>query len=338
MRKATIIYNPRAGQTKVAGTLEQVADLWRDHGWSVQITPTQKPGDATILASQAAQAGIHLVLAAGGDGTLGEVANGLAGSETILAPLPAGTANSFARELHMPLPNLLNQHQLLNAAETLLNGRVQQIDLGWTKSSRSTNPTTGLHWLLWGGSGTDGFIVEHVEPRPTWSKRLGRVGYTLQGLSVLPQLPGMRATVDIDGRRYEGNYLLVIVCNCRLYAGTMLLNPEAKIDDGVFEIWLFHGESGNSIINTVARLGRLFRYVTQILLRRQSRESGMMMVRGRHVTIHTEPSMPVQTDGERSGWTPFTCQVRPNALRLLAPSTAPEDLFEKQGRRLKDEG
>jgi diacylglycerol kinase family enzyme len=131
---------------------------------------------------------------------------------------------------------------------------------------------------------------------------------------------------------------LAIVCNCRRYAGTMLLNPEAKIDDGIFEVWLFRGGQGNSFLNKSARVGRLFRYVAQILLGRHAREPGMFMVRGRRVTIHTEPSMPVQTDGERSGWTPFTCEVRPNALRLLVPSTAPADLFVQPGKRLKDEG
>lgn len=332
MQQATLIYNPRAGQLNVADAMELVADLWRTHGWAVQITPTQGPGDTTQLARRAAEDGVHLVLAAGGDGTLGEVANGLAGSETILAPLPVGTANSFARELNMPLPGLFNRHNLLNAANALLNGRVHQIDLGWTQTSQ----TTGLHWLLWGGSGTDGFVVEHVEPRPTWSKRLGRVGYTLQGLSVLPRLPGMRATVAIDGQLYEGNFLLAIVCNCRHYAGTMLLNPEAKIDDGVFEVWIFQGEQGDSILNTAARVSRLFRYVAQILLSRHYREPGMFMVRGRQVTIHSEPSMPVQTDGERSGWTPFTCEVRPNALRLLVPNTAPADLFVQAGALLRD--
>jgi YegS/Rv2252/BmrU family lipid kinase len=338
MQQATLIYNPRAGQLQLAGTVELLADLWRARGWAVDIRPTQRPGHAAQLARQAAEAGEQLVLAAGGDGTLGEVANGLAGSETILAPLPVGTANSFARELHLPLPGLLNRHKLLTIADTLLSGRVQRIDLGWTPlreaPSANGNHSAGRHWLLWAGSGADGFVVEQVEPRPTWSKRLGRVGYTLQGLSVLHRLPGMRATVEIDGQRYEGNFLLVVVCNSRRYAGSIDLNPAAKMDDGLFEVWLFQGERGDSLLDTAARIGRLFHYVAQTTLGRHYREPGMSMVRGRRVTIHTEPSLPFQTDGERTGWTPFSCEVRPGTLRLLVPDTAPAELFEHGGERL----
>jgi YegS/Rv2252/BmrU family lipid kinase len=339
MQRATLIYNPRAGQLNLAGAIELFADLCRARGWAVQIRPTQGPGHATQLALQAAQAGDHLVLAAGGDGTLGEIANGLAGTETILAPVPVGTANSFARELRLPLPGLLNRHKLLATAEALMSGRVQRIDLGWSRADEGFDgDAEGRHWLLWAGSGADGFVVEYVEPRPTWSKRLGRVGYTLQGLTVLHRLPGMRATVEVDGQRYEGNFLLVIASNSRRYAGTILLNPQAKLDDGLFEVWLFQDQRGDSLLDASARAGRLLRYAAQAVLGRHYQEPGMLMVRGRQMTIHTEPPMPFQTDGELGGWTPFTCQIRPGALRLLVPDTAPADLFEKQGKRLKDEG
>jgi YegS/Rv2252/BmrU family lipid kinase len=339
MQRATLIYNPRAGQFNLAGAIELFADLWRARGWAVQIQPTESPGHATQLAHQAAQNGEHLVLAAGGDGTLGETANGLVGSETILAPVPVGTANSFARELCLPLPGLLNRHKLLATAEALLSGRVHDIDLGWTQlNETNTGHAHGRHWLLWAGSGADGFVVENVEPRPTWSKRLGRAGYTLQGLTLLHRLPGMRAMVNVDGQVYEGNFLLVIVSNSRLYASAILLNPEGKIDDGLFEVWLFQGERGDSLMDAAARAGRLLRYATQAMLGRHYQEPGMLMVRGRQVTIHTEPAMPFQADGEPAGWTPFTCQIKPGALRLLVPNTAPADLFEKQGRRLKVEG
>ena len=144
-----------------------VADLWQAQGWQVDIQPTQAAGHATTLAKQAVATGSQIVIAAGGDGTLGEVANGLAETETILAPLPVGTANSFARELNMPLPGFWGRHQLLKAADMLLNGRIQPIDLGYTTNSAGD----GRYWLLWAGVGADGFLVENIEPRPKWSKK-----------------------------------------------------------------------------------------------------------------------------------------------------------------------
>jgi len=167
-----------------------VADFWRTQDWQITVKPTEAAGHASLLAREASESGQQMVIAAGGDGTLGEVTNGLAGSPTIMAPLPAGTANSFAKELLMPRPTLLNKHRLLDAVDTLAAGRVQGMDLGYTLDGLTGN---GRYWLLWAGVGIDGFLVDHVEPRPKWSKRIGPAGYLLQSLFVLPQTPAFQA-------------------------------------------------------------------------------------------------------------------------------------------------
>lgn len=297
-----------------------VADLWQARGWRVHIQPTQAPGHATELAQQAAAAGSHIVIAAGGDGTLGEVANGLAETDTILAPLPIGTANSFARELNLPLPLFRGKHQLLKAADLLLNGRIQRMDLGFIKNGTGN----GRYWLLWAGTGADGYLVEHIEPRPKWSKKLGRFGYMLQGIALTARFPSITASIDIDGRRYEDHYLLTLVSNCRLYAGGGLtISPQAKLDDGLFEIWLFRGK----------HIAKMFQYGALMKLGQRA-FPGMEMVSGRSITIHTTPSMPCQADGEPGGHTPLVCQIKPGALRLLVPASAPNDLFEQAGTPL----
>ncbi len=210
--------------------------MWRANGWHVDICATEAPEHAIELARDAAVAGADLVMAAGGDGTLGEVANGLAETNTILAPLPVGTANSFARELGMPMPGRFEKHKLLKSAEALLNGRVRDMDLGYTVDGNDND----RYWLLWAGAGADGFFVEQVEPRPTWSKKLGKLGYVIQGAGIATKFPYLHATVEVDGRIYEGQYLLTVISICRYYVGgEVLLSPEARLDDGVFEIWMF---------------------------------------------------------------------------------------------------
>ena len=297
-----------------------VADLWQAQGWQVKIQPTQAPGHATELAQKAAAAGCQLVFAAGGDGTLGEVANGLAETETVMAPLPVGTANSFARELHMPLPLFRGKHQLLKAADLLLNGRIHKMDLGYTTNSAGN----GRYWLLWSGAGADGYLVEHIEPRPKWSKKLGRLGYMMQGIALSLSYPAANAVVEIDGRTYEDHYLLALVSNCRLYAGGgITISPQAKLDDGLFEVWLFQGK----------QILKMFQYGA--LMKAGRREfPGMTMVHGRSITIHMNPTMPCQTDGEPGGTTPLTCDLKPGALRLLVPASAPHDLFQQPGTPL----
>ncbi|VAW37646.1 hypothetical protein MNBD_CHLOROFLEXI01-4625, partial [hydrothermal vent metagenome] len=244
-----------------------VADLWQARGWQVDIQPTQAAGHATTLAKTAVSNGSQVVIAAGGDGTLSEVANGLAHTACIMAPLPVGTANSFARELKLPLPLFRGKHQLLKAADLLLNGRIQQMDLGY-----STDATgNGRYWLLWAGAGVDGYLVEHIEPRPKWSKKLGRLGYMLQGIALTARFPTASAKVEIDGRLYEDHYLLTLISNCRLYAGGGLtISPQAKLDDGLFEVWLFQGK----------HIGKMFQYGA--LMKAGRRDfPGMTMVNGR---------------------------------------------------------
>lgn len=300
-----------------------MADLWQAQGWAVSIQPTNAPGHATALAQQAAAAGHRIVMAAGGDGTLGEVANGLIGSETVMAPLPVGTANSFARELLMPRPNLLEKHKLLEAAEALLAGKIQQMDMGCLENEEGH----GRNWLLWAGTGVDGYLVDRVEPRPRWSKRLGRLGYFLQSLAAAPNVPRMHATVTVDGLSIEDDFVLVLISNCRLYAGgQIILSPTACLDDGQVEVWLFRGEG----------LANTLQYLWEARLERHHDDPNVTQINGRAIAIHAVPTTPCQTDGDKAGYTPFYCTVRPRALRLLVPNTAPADLFSLPGEPLID--
>jgi YegS/Rv2252/BmrU family lipid kinase len=318
MPKTTLIYNPLAGPADLASTIKLVADIWQARGWETRIQPTQAPGHATELARQAAVSGYDLVFAVGGDGTLGEVANGLVGTDTAMAPLPAGTGNSFAKELQMKLPRPWARHNLLETAVSLANGRIHHMDLGYTHLGDGN----GRYWLLWAGTGADGFLVDQLEPRPKWSKKLGMVGYFIEGLSVAPKFPEMKAAVNIDGQVYENHFTLILISNCRLYAGGAIqLSPQAALDDGQFEVWLFCGRGVGQTL-------------WQLLQAKRGIPHDAFMVNGRNITITTTPTFPCQTDGDRAGHTPLHCEIKPRALRLLVPDTAPIDLFNQPGQPL----
>jgi YegS/Rv2252/BmrU family lipid kinase len=322
MQNTTLIYNPLAGPDSLAAPIALVADFWRTRGWRATVKPTQFAGHATILAQEAAAAGHQLVLAGGGDGTLCEVANGLAGTETILGLLPLGTGNSLAKELQIPRPKRWNRHKLLQAAEALADGRVQGIDLGFNKDYGGGN---GRSWVLWAGVGVDGYLTHRLEPRPKWSKTLGVAGYALQGLAVTPKAPSFEAVVEVDGRTFQDKFVLVLISNCRRYAGgELLLSPHAKLDDGLFEVFMFRGRHA----------AHIFRYLPEILLGRHFDDEGLMVVNGRDITIHTDSPIPAQTDGDRAGFSPINCSLQPSALRLLVPNTAPADLFSQPGERI----
>jgi len=312
-----LIYNPLAGPADFAGTMIQIANQWRLAGWEIVIEPTQAPGHATELAQQAVLNRDQLVLAAGGDGTLGEVVNGLAGSSTAMGVLPAGTANSFARELGLPLPGVLSENNLLAASDALLHGRVQAIDLGYTDGSGSQE---GRYWVLWTGTGADAFLVNELEPRPKWSKRIGWPSYFIQGIPVLSRFSHINAEVEVDGHAVNDDFVLVLISNCQRYAGGFVtLSHEAQVDDGLFEIWLFGGKGVLS----------MSRHALRTLQGQHLREPDVLLLRGRKVSIRTTPVMPVQTDGDRAGQTPLTCELRPSALLLLTPRSAPGGLFSQ---------
>ncbi|MCK4449355.1 MAG: acylglycerol kinase family protein, partial [Anaerolineae bacterium] len=97
-----MIYNPTAGPRDARRALKRVRSHLKRRGWSVELQLTEKPGDATILARAAAQAGCDVVIVAGGDGTVNEAVNGLVGTQTALGVLPVGTGNMWAKQLGIP--------------------------------------------------------------------------------------------------------------------------------------------------------------------------------------------------------------------------------------------
>jgi YegS/Rv2252/BmrU family lipid kinase len=314
---ATLIYNPYAGFWDWSAVVAQVVTFWERQGWTMTVRSTAYTNHATALAREAVAAGHGLVLAAGGDGTLNEVANGLVHTETVLAPLPVGTANSFAKELGLPRPNLLNQSWLLEVSRSLALGRVQRMDVGQSDNGR--------YWLLWASTGWDGFVVRQIEPRPRWFKRLGVAGYLTKVLYYLPRFTGLHAAITVDDQVFRGDYLLVNVSNCRMWAGGELrLNRQAVLDDGLFEVWLFRGRNWPTI----------FAYTFDISRDQHHRNPQVKVLRARYVAVHTDPAAHYHMDGEPAADTPFACRVVPRALRLLVPESAPADLFSSPGERL----
>jgi len=315
--QAILIYNPMAGFGEWERLIRAEAALWRDEGWHVTLQPTQRAGHARELAEAAASAGVGLVLAAGGDGTLNEAANGLAHSETVLALLPVGTANSFAKELRLPRPNWLNMAWLTETTYALMNGHIHRVDMG--------RCADGRRWLLWAGTGLDGFVVQRIEPRSPQFKRFGPAGYLFKALLTLPEFPGMHATVQVDEQTVDGDFVLVTAINCRLFAGgELLLNQRGVMDDGQIEVWCFRGQQWADIM----------RYTVQVGLSAHTQNPNIERLSGQSVAIHTDAPMPYHLDGEPAGDTPFYCTVEPRALRLLVPDTAPSNMFQRAGEAL----
>lgn len=305
--RALIVFNPIAGQ---ASSLEQdlhaARDVLREHGWHVDLRPTEGPGDGTRIAREAAAEGYHVVIAAGGDGTINEVVNGLAGTQTALGALPIGTVNVWVREIGLPL-------QPRAAAEALLTAQVRTIDLGRAGDR---------YFLLMAGVGFDAAVVE--EMRPDEKRRLGVFAYAFRALMTAWNFRGIRARIVIDGRVVRSRVLLVVVGNSQLYGGIVKITARARIDDGLLDVCII---KGNSLLGLPLR-------ALSILLRRYSLDPRIEYHRGRVVRVETRAPLEVQVDGDHVGRTPMMFRAMPGALRVLVPTqlTAEDLLASEQPR------
>jgi diacylglycerol kinase (ATP) len=298
-----IIYNPAAGQSSnLKNTLDRVANLWRDLGWQVQIAATTAPGDATTKAQVAAKSGYNAVVAAGGDGTVNEVMNGLIGTETALGVLPLGTVNIWAREMGLSM-------DMLKAAESIAKSELTKIDVGMAGNR---------YFLLMAGIGFDAAVTATV--RSEEKRLLGAIAYVKQAIQIAWNFRGVRLKLRIDGKRVRGKILMVIVGNSQLYGGVIKFTAHATIDDGLLDVCVIKGQG---MLSAPRRLISIF-------ARHYNRDPLVKYYQAKQVEIRGKlgKALPVQVDGDYLGTTPMNFQVVPNSLWILVPPNADRSLWQ----------
>jgi diacylglycerol kinase (ATP) len=293
--KAHLIYNPIAGPWDVQHALERVCLELRQKGWSVELRRTQKAGDATVMAREASQAGCDAVIVAGGDGTVNEAVNGLVGTRTALGVLPVGTGNLWARQLRIPTYMVVNPLLLPETATLLTEATIRQIDVGKANSR---------YFLCWAGIGLDAQVTTEIEPRPRHTKHLGTLPYIIASLMVARDFKGVRT-------------LLVVANNIQQYAGRLHLINEARVDDGLLDVFIFKGLGFSYAL----------RHTLTMLSRRCLQDPKIVHRQARHIRVKTEQPVPVQADGDPIDTTPVTVTAVPRALHVLVPHSAPPELF-----------
>src|SRR5579872_2411851 len=217
-----IVFNPTAGIRRV-GRLWRVLDLMAGSGVRIELAETRYAGHATVLARQAACAGVKLVVAAGGDGTIAEVANGLVNSPCRLGVIPLGTANVMAHEMGLPFaPRAV--------AGALAFGRTRAI---WPGMARNAEGARLFVQML--GAGFDARVVQHL---PLALKRaFGRGAYVMQTLRELPAYDFAPIRLCVDGAAMEAGS--VIVSKGHFYGGCYTLAPGASPTARGFTVALF---------------------------------------------------------------------------------------------------
>jgi YegS/Rv2252/BmrU family lipid kinase len=290
---AVVLCNPRAGRKGNESGVTDAVDVLQGGGWHVEVESSSAPGNITRMAQQAAQAGIDAVVVAGGDGTLNEAVQGLAGSDTALGYLPYGTVNVWAREIGLPLDPA-------GAARSILGGREEYIDLG---------NANGRSFLLMAGVGLDGEVVRRAQAVEHHKQRFGVLPYVAVGLTTIPLYRGADLELRYDGVIRRVQSLMLVVGNSRLYAGKLQLTPNAVMNDGRLDVCIVKGKGPIALV----------RQSLPLLLSRTITRSDVEMLRVRDLSIHSDKPLPYQVDGELAGTTPVHFSVQPRALRVIVP-------------------
>ena len=287
-----IVFNPAAGRRRRQRLLAAIAAL-RDRGISPRLLETAAPGEATRLARSAAAAGSRMIVAAGGDGTIAEVVEGMAGSGAGLGILPLGTANVLAAELGLP------RHPD-RAAAVITAGRQRLLHPGL---ARFGDGHTRLFVQML-GAGFDAAVVAAVDP--ALKRRLGRGAYVWQAARQLGRYGFPPCRVALDGVAHAAGS--VVVSKGRLYGGRHLLAPAARPDAPGFQVALLRqGGAGAALLAGLALPLDLLPRLPGVTLHRASR-----------VRLEGE-GLCVQTDGDLAGFVPVEVADAPAPILVTVP-------------------
>jgi diacylglycerol kinase (ATP) len=296
--RCVIIYNPQAGKLRGRGAdrLERARHILTAAGHETTLVPTSGPGDAVTLARGGIADGVGLIVAAGGDGTINEVAEGMVHSAVPLGILPAGTANVLANETGM-------SRNLETAARELLTSIPERISVGRLHFNNSAG---SRHFLLMAGIGLDAHIIYNLSaPLKT---NLGKVAYWIGAFSLM----GRRLeefSVKIEDRNYRCSFALV--SKVRNYGGDLEIARDTSLFDDQFEVVLFRGE--NSV--------RYLQYFLGVVRNRLQGMKGVTILRARELQVSPvrDTRVYVQVDGECAGHLPGSIDIVKDAITLLLP-------------------
>ena len=290
-KRIDIIVNPTAG-SRGGGLFDEVLRRLNEGGAFVRCMDTQGPGHATTLAATAAADGrADVIVAAGGDGTINEVARGLIGSPTPLGILPLGTANVLGIEIGQ-------QRRAKAIADTLLFGEAKLIGTGVVE---------GEIFLLMVGVGFDGKVVHAIEP--ALKRRLGKFAFIWEGVKAWIAGPAANIEMRIDGIDHHAAW--VVVTNVRHYAGPFTLSPTTDISKSGIEVFLFHKTSRFAFAI----------YFLGLALGRVSSMPGVEVMVAQEISFNRLTERSVEVDGDAVSVTSLIVAKGEQFLRLVVPRT-----------------
>lgn len=289
-QRALILVNPIAGRGRAERAARELAQLLEREGAEVELCATRKKGDARERAERIGPE-LERLIVVGGDGTVSEVLQGLARHELPLLILPMGTANVMGLDLGLP-------RDAAGALRVLREGRLQRLDVARVAGH-------GLSFLVT-GIGLDGMVTRELErvrrgPITKWS-------WVRAALRAFRNYREPQLEVELDGRVLEERYGFVLFSNVIHYGGHPVLRGQRRLDDGLFEVYLFR---------SCSRLGLLAHALRA--LTRGFPSPRCELQRARRLRVHSDEPVAFQVDGDFAGQTPLELEVLAQPFTLLVP-------------------
>ena len=298
--KTVFLVNPAAENGAAGRRWPELAHEAASLGLQGDTRFSERPGHLTELAREAAP-DADLLVAVGGDGTVNEVVNGIAGLDVELALIPRGTGGDFVRTFGIP-------RKLDRAVEVALRGRTRAIDLGRGRYHSWAGEDEESYFANIASAGMSGAIAKRTNET---SKALGgKVSYAWATVAVFSRWRSDEVRVRVDGTERAGRMHDVIVANGRYLGGGMKMVPEAEPDDGLLDVLLIGDLTKRDLLLTMPKTYR----------GKHLPHPKATLLRGTTVEIDAPEPLPVQLDGEQPGTTPVRFEIVPRALRLRVPA------------------
>jgi diacylglycerol kinase (ATP) len=278
MKRARIIYNPTSGRELFKRHLPEVLQKLEQSGYEASCHATTGAGDATNAARIAVERKFDVVVAAGGDGTINEVVNGLAEQEyrPKLGIIPVGTTNDFARALSVP-------RTIEEATNIICEGETLPIDIGKMNDQFFINIAGG------------GRLTELTYEVPSKLKTmLGQLAYYLKGMEILPSIKPAYVEIEYDGKFFEGEIMLFLVCNTNSVGGFEKLAPSSNFSDGMFDL----------LILKKTNLADFVRIASLALKGDHLNDSSIIYTKANRIKVSSTDKMQLNLDGEYGGLLP----------------------------------
>jgi YegS/Rv2252/BmrU family lipid kinase len=325
--RACLIVSARSGRHTF--DLEAATAVLSKQQWDVAVRAKEKKGEAVDLAREAAEDGFDLVVNCGGDGTLNEIVEALAGTSVAIGVIPGGTENVWSKEVGISSRSDV-------AATQLLTGVRARVDVGIVRIDGERD----RHFLMMAGLGADGAVMARVSR--SLKQRLGPVAVGVAAVQALPELRRTPIEVRLDGVPWSGSAAEVVIGNTRRYGGFTRVTDGAYIDDGLLDVCIF---TTGGVVDVGRQLAALF-------MRQRPSVASAEQYRVSQVEIRAPSSMALQIDGSpmeektARSETEYRFSVMPRALTVIVPRTYDGELFrfglskrerKKGKKRKKDE-